>query len=511
MSTDQLRTTCRPFAALLTGILIVLTVGVTSGAEAGKVELRDDGVMLLDGRAQLVYGAFRDPSDDRQDFAGLKSAGFNLTHSYYFENFKVDSSDAADRWIREARQYLRDAEAAGVGVFMGFPRNLVFAGDTQTIQQLVEAIKDEPALWFWYTLDEPLLQMKKFTAGSWHETLTQIYEAIRQRDTDHPVVVVDSGRRLAEATPQEVQAHGGLCDAIWIDTYQVPYSVLRVGRDVALIRQMLPGLTVWAVPEGGAQFPFTQWHLHQNKRKANPQHEAGWFYPKPRFDDRLAELEFTPDAIAAQFFGSWIAGARGAVFYWPPKWSQDIQNHTPKIWQAYLDLGQTIDELGPMLLEAQPTDALRVAHDHWGYLLRQDNLLPESLNIDRQQMRQASTALHWAGTYDGAYWVVVAVDYAPVQGFQINLPSAFTKITQYPGGHVIATAKSNHETDIDWDRVVGYIRKVREDHRSLQVLLGELDVLIWRIDTQDGVTRGQVDPAAPPHTEDLEATDANEL
>ncbi len=484
--------------------LLALLFGSAVASTAAVVEFRDDGVMLLDGEPTTVYGTFRDPSDERMEFDGIKEAGFNLTHDYGFEQFKVGSPEDEARWIADAREYLRAAEGHGLGVFMGLPRNLVYAGDTGALGRLVEAVRDEPALWFWYTLDEPLLQKASFARASpgrqWHEVLTDVYNTIKRLDGDHPVVVVDSGPRILEkSTPEELEAHRTLCDAIWVDTYAVPYSVLAVGRDVAELRERLPGVTVWAVPEGGAQFPITQWHFNARRKPGDKGYDEQWQFPRPEFNDRLAEMEFTPKAVAAQYFGAWAMGCRGVVFYWPPKWTLDIKGQTPAIWRAYVELGATLEELGPMLHEAQPTDAVRVEHDRWGQLDRQRYLLPEGVDISGEDLRKSPTAATWAGEWDGSYWVVIAVDYAPVQSFEVTLPGPIRKITQYPGAKVVAEAGEGEEVlDFEWDAIAGYVRKVRRDGTALQLIVGELDVVVWRIDTAGGGSAGDGAASAAP-------------
>jgi hypothetical protein len=316
----------------------------------------------------------------------------------------------------------------------------------------------------------------------------------------------------------DLLAHAELCDGIWVDTYAIPYSALAVGRDVAELRERLPEVAIWAVPEGGAQFPITQWHFNSRYKPGDKRYDPDWKFPRPTFNDRLAAMEFTPKAVAAQYFGAWALGSRGVVYYWPPRWTVDMKNHTPGIWQAYVELGQTIDELEPMLLNAESSDAIRIVHDRWGHLNRMSHLLIEDAQPTREQLSRSPTAVTWAGEYDGSYWAVMVVDYAPVQSFEITLPGPIEKITQYPGGEVVAEASKDEEQllEIDWDTIGGYVRKIRTDRQALQLILGELDVVVWRIDVaSDGSSDGNA-PRESSETQDRppavgEGIDPNEM
>jgi hypothetical protein len=177
-----------------------------------------------------------------------------------------------------------------------------------------------------------------------------------------------------------------------------------------------------------------------------------------------------------------------------------MQKHTPGIWQAYVDLGQRIEELHLMLLHAEASDAIRIDHDRWGHLNRMSHLLVEDAQPTREQLSRSPTAVTWAGEYDGSYWAVMVVDYAPVQSFEITLPGPIEKITQYPGGQVVAEASRDEQQllEIDWDTIGGYVRKIRTDRQALQLILGELDVVIWRIEVaSDGSSGGDAPPPTP--------------
>jgi hypothetical protein len=143
-----------------------------------KVSFRDDRVMLIDGKPFFPIGTYRDPSDRTDDFTGIRQAGFNITHSYDFEH------DGAT--IAKARAYLDAAQAAGVKVFMGIPRERFFARDWNAIQQWVAALMDHPALLVWYLMDEPELGQWKLTPS----LLRQLKDTVKAVDPFHPTAVV---------------------------------------------------------------------------------------------------------------------------------------------------------------------------------------------------------------------------------------------------------------------------------------------------------------------------------
>ncbi|MFA6716738.1 MAG: hypothetical protein WCS27_15260, partial [Victivallaceae bacterium] len=103
---------------------------------SNKITFRKDKVMLLNGKPFFPVGAYRDPSDSLHDFSGLHEAGFNVTHSYSFEDQKT-----AD--IQAAKNYLELAEKNNIKVFMGINRRKIKDIDTVWVQKFCANLKGQ--------------------------------------------------------------------------------------------------------------------------------------------------------------------------------------------------------------------------------------------------------------------------------------------------------------------------------------------------------------------------------
>ena len=103
---------------------------------AAKITFRDDLVMLIDGKPFFPVGTYRDPSDELHTFTGIKEAGFNFTHSYFFEH--------APRKPEEARAYLRDCVKNGVTACIGIRGNGCKTSSSTPSRTFCGEVYDEP-------------------------------------------------------------------------------------------------------------------------------------------------------------------------------------------------------------------------------------------------------------------------------------------------------------------------------------------------------------------------------
>ena len=205
--------TCRTLFVPVVWSIVMIVVPATVVAESGKssptrVTIDKDGFVRVNGKRRYIYGAFRDPSDSITEFTGLKQARFDLTHEYLFE---VQINGDTDKWIRRARIYLRGAAEQGIGVALGLPRDVVEdLGDVPTARKLVEAVKDEPALWLWYLSDEPgrRREPKKVAAN-----LNKVYRMIKKVDPNHPVVICGTRAEFFSVN------NADNADILWPNTY----------------------------------------------------------------------------------------------------------------------------------------------------------------------------------------------------------------------------------------------------------------------------------------------------
>ncbi len=81
----------------------------------------EGGIVSVDGRPFFPIGTYRDPSDDFMNFSGIKEAGFNLTHSYEFQDSlgRANNTDTVDTVIQKADAYLG---LMGLGLFLTLHR-----------------------------------------------------------------------------------------------------------------------------------------------------------------------------------------------------------------------------------------------------------------------------------------------------------------------------------------------------------------------------------------------------
>ena len=103
----------------------------------------------------------------------VANEGINVVMPY------VGKSDDA-----KIMSYLDAAEKAEMKVLLELPRSIIKAEDTDAIIKFVRKFKNHPAVFAWYSWDEPEIQ------GLSPTTLKKVYEAIKAEDTSKPVAVV---------------------------------------------------------------------------------------------------------------------------------------------------------------------------------------------------------------------------------------------------------------------------------------------------------------------------------
>lgn len=289
---------------------------------ATRVSFRDDRIMLIDGEPFFPLGAYRDPSDRLDTFTGLHEAGFNLTHSYYFENGDPKS-------VEEAREYLQAAEEAGAHVFLGLSRDRVKARDYAWSERFVGELMDEPALLTWYLLDEPGPQ------GVSVDVMEQLHESVERTDPFHPTSIVI-------CRPNLFDDYAGAMDICWADVYPLPGgSVLALENRLEAAREQIgPDMPLWAVVQG---------------------HDIRYWNG---YDAAVAELGPvsipTPTQTRNMAWLSLANGADGIVWYWGPSSHYKMREDATTVWQGIVDTVQELRGLNAWLV-ARRSDADEIA------------------------------------------------------------------------------------------------------------------------------------------------------
>ena len=277
-----------------------------------RVSLRDDGVMLVNDAPFYPIATYRDPGDDLADFSGVLEAGFNTTHSYYFEDqsmIHTGSKVLDESLITTALRYLKAAHEQGLMVFMGLPRVLVHAGDLDAIREFVNALKHEPALLVWYLLDEP--SVRKVPP----RLMQQVQTTVTQADPHHPTLVVFSSK---------VGSYQGGFDIAGFDHYPIKGSAQRVDGVTRFIHRRKR--------EFSGVFPF--WHVVQAHDLSRPQ-QGQTHTPSPA-------------QIRSMAFLGIISGARGTAFYWwPSAWCNILD--FPEVWNEIKGINSDLEMLSPIL------------------------------------------------------------------------------------------------------------------------------------------------------------------
>ncbi|MBN2309412.1 MAG: hypothetical protein JXR94_10605 [Candidatus Hydrogenedentes bacterium] len=305
-------------------------------APGSRVAIRDDGMLLVDERPFFPLGAYRDPSDTLTDFSGLKEAGFNVTHSYLFEDSRL--SRTPDR----ARAYLEAAHANGLKVFMGFNRAKVREGDQAWLARWAADLMDEPALLTWYLMDEPAGQ------GVPVDAVANLARTVRAIDPFHPTSLVLC---VPRAFPQYTPA----CDIVWNDPYPLPNRPLtmvvewaRLAREAAR-----PGQPYWIVLQG---------HDGRYVRDAKGVMAA-----------RGAPSQPSPAQTRCMAYMALAEGVNGIIWYWLPNSRYHICEDAPEVWRGICDTVQELNGLMPYLLARRtPEDALDVPEPLLAWTRRAD-------------------------------------------------------------------------------------------------------------------------------------------
>lgn len=321
-----------------------------SVSKSTKVYIDDEGFTVKNGKRIFPYGVYIGKGDDQgimKDFSRhlqqIKDGGFNTVLSYYYGN----------RSNANAQSYLKLADQIGLNVIYSFsdfydgsPNYAdynVRANDR--LGQLVEALKNEPALLSWYIADE--LPLSYIVAAE------RNYQKIKSIDVDHPVYqVTDKPAWLPDL--QHVS------DVIGTDPYPVNTST----------NANLKMVTDWTKPTIG--FPNKGvWQVVQafNKGLFNSQNRESYVHP-------------TEQQVKNMVFQSIIGGAKGILLYGYHHlaYRYDVkkgafvvsQQDFEQNWAQLLNINKEMATIIPVVLENQIVtinvqENPNVQHRAWRY------------------------------------------------------------------------------------------------------------------------------------------------
>lgn len=311
---------------------------------AERLTFRADGMLLVNGTPTFPLGAYRDPSDREDTFAGLIEAGLDVTHSYGFEGAKGARPEA------ERRAYLEAAAKHGLRVFMGLPRAWIRNGDVVACRRYVAEVMDAPGLLCWYQFDEPEIQDVS------PEALGRVYRGLTAIDPFHPKITLVCS--IGFPVRESFRAYAAGCDVYWEDPYPVPDKpLLTVEEKVLACREAAgPGKPVWCVLQG---FEWQGWRAAQNLKlggKRTPESVAAM-----RAAGAIPVMRPSAAETRCMAHLAIAAGATGLIWYWSPNWAVHVKEDSPEVWSGICATVKELRSLMPWLVaEPAPGDALAV-------------------------------------------------------------------------------------------------------------------------------------------------------
>ncbi len=205
--------------------------------------------------------------------------------------------------------------------------------------------KNEPALFAWYTADEPE------GYGDTPQVLREAYRIIKEIDPDHPVVILTNA-------PGMLPHYKGCADVIMADPYPIPgHSLGLVAQwtDAAVAAAKQNGQAVWMTPQGFG------WR------------DLGGDSPRP---------SPTREELTNMLYTCFIHGAKG-IIWWP--YSTPRQNY----WPHFQKMGRQCRFMEPWILHGKdpkgmPAGAQEAGSVHWRAWEHDGKILILAANLGRQ-------------------------------------------------------------------------------------------------------------------------------
>jgi hypothetical protein len=201
-------------------ILAVLALQADGmSAAATKVGFDENQVMVINGQRVFPIGVSLPPPPEGMTPGGKNGIQELAEAGVMFLRTGVFGRPWDDAAIAQELKYFDAAAKCGIYCMPNL-RELarLQEGDTagdKLQRQLMNLLKDQPAMGVWKGVDEPLLTANRATP----ETMRRAYRRMREIDPSHPVWVVHS----AGAAAEQVKEFNDTCDILGADVYPIRY------------------------------------------------------------------------------------------------------------------------------------------------------------------------------------------------------------------------------------------------------------------------------------------------
>ena len=278
-----------------------------------KISFRKDNTMLIDGKPFFPVGTYRDPSD-WLIFTGVKEGGFNMAHSYCFEEESVP--------VKKAKKYLADAERNGIKVFMGISRKKIAELDKFWLQNFCASLKNSSSLVTWYLFDEPIAHRIPLF------TLSSTIDYLRSVDSETPISTLFTKYAVNDSKNLKWYRDSKLMDIFWFDHYPVhkaTFDAVYYYKLHCKAQKAAGSSPFWAVVQG------SDLNVYPNAKTKTVRY---------------------PTAIQTRLMAHILlaAGADGLIWYWGPKSAYHIKKDAPHVWAGICKTTREIKKLLPYLV-----------------------------------------------------------------------------------------------------------------------------------------------------------------
>src|SRR5262245_51257871 len=217
-----------PHWAVLLAVLIYITAAQTLHAAGSKAVINSDLVLVINGQKVFPIGFTMPPPpngktpEGKNGIAELAEAGATFLRTggkWTPENLQREQKylDTAARYGLHCLPFLRELGSVSSP-----------AQETE-LRQFIRRFKNHPGLGAWKGEDEPEWGKRPIPP------LVRAYQAIKEEDPNHPVVLIEAPR----GTVESMRAYNPACDVVGADIYPIGYPPgehsLLPNRNISLV------------------------------------------------------------------------------------------------------------------------------------------------------------------------------------------------------------------------------------------------------------------------------------